>query len=230
MEKISNPKRLLDPSSSPLGGAKSCTFTNPVRSTNYYFKLFTKDTTGNYSTGVVTSVAALYILPPNAGTLVLDAELFYGGTTTRSGGTVSGGGGSDTGTSTATTTTSTTTPGQGGGGSGDSGFLYHGSDLAEANSATSGGFFLKLFGLLTGVSSSPRQDLREISNPSPLPTLSFGDYMSRLFFGGSNSTYASTDSSTRGAVSENETTQVASSCSLSFFGICIAGNVPGMEK
>jgi hypothetical protein len=134
-------------SSSPLGGAKTCTYASPLRSTNYYFKLFTKDTTGNYSGGGTANASVpLFIRPPNAGALILDTDVFYGGTTTRSGGSGSGGG-FDTGSSTATTTTSTTTPGKGGG-SGDSGFLYHGSTLAD-DTTTSSGFFSSVLNFLT---------------------------------------------------------------------------------
>lgn len=120
-------------SSSPISSSKTCTFTNPLRSTAYYFKLFTKDTVGNYSLEASPTNAPFTIVPQHSGrVLSAEVETQNGATTTFSGGLGNQGGGpGDTGTTTtATTTVSTTTPSQGGGG-GDSGFIYNGSNMAS---------------------------------------------------------------------------------------------------
>jgi hypothetical protein len=123
-------------SSTPLGGAKTCTYTNPSRSINYYFKLFTKDSTGNYSLSVSPTGGPWYIpAPTSGGTFIIEREAQNGATTTVSGGTGNRAGGyGDTGTTTnSTTTVATTTPTKGGGG-GDSGFLYFKNNLATLQS------------------------------------------------------------------------------------------------
>ncbi len=121
--------------SSPLGGAKTCMYSSPSRSTNYYFKLFTKDTTGNYSVGIAAnSVAFIIAAPTNGGKYSIERESQNGATTTVSGGIGNKKGGyGDTGTTTTTTTTvATSTPTKGGGG--DSGVLYFKNNLATFKS------------------------------------------------------------------------------------------------
>jgi hypothetical protein len=128
-----------------LGAKDSCIYTTPMRQTSYYFKVFSKDTVGNYSLG--SSPSFLTLIPsPNGGGFQFEAEVWNGGTATTSGGSSGGGdSGSGTGTSTnATTTTSTTTPG-GGGGDGDIGFLYQGSNLVVQKESS---LFSKLFDFL----------------------------------------------------------------------------------
>jgi hypothetical protein len=112
-----------------LGGRSTCSYTSPLRATDYYFKLFTKDTTGNYSSGIVPTGQPFKIVPKNGGGSGGGTEIDNGGAILRSGGGQgNGGNGSDTGSSTNATTTSTTSPSQGGGG-GDVGFHYEGSNL-----------------------------------------------------------------------------------------------------
>jgi hypothetical protein len=115
----------------------SCTYTTPARSTRYYFKVFTQDKAGNYSTGALVSSSALIIPSPAGGGFI---ESYNGASGSTTGGT-SQSGGTGTGTTTnATTTTSTSTPGQGGGG-GDVGFIkYQGSSLAIEESLYSSFF------------------------------------------------------------------------------------------
>jgi hypothetical protein len=131
-------------SSSPASSVKTCTFTTPTRNVTYYFKLFTKDATGNYSLPIAPSNAPFTIVYQNSGRVfgVGESETSNGATTTVTGATGHGGGYGDTGTTTtATTTVSTTTPSKGGGG-GDSGFIYNGSNLAS--------LFQKVFELFLG--------------------------------------------------------------------------------
>jgi uncharacterized membrane protein YgcG len=112
-----------------LGAADSCTYTTPSRSTNYYFRLFTQDITGNYSQAATPSNQPLLIQGLTGKTFFYtEAEVSNGATTTVGGGTGEGGG-SGNGSSTNATTTVGGGSGQGGG-SGDSGFLYFKSNLA----------------------------------------------------------------------------------------------------
>jgi hypothetical protein len=105
-----------------LGAQSTCSDTTITRVVNYYYKIFTKDVSGNYSTGI--QFGPYFVSSPkSASPTFFEAEVQSAGTTTVSGGGVSGGGG-DTGTTTnATTTTSTSSPTQGGGG-GDVGFFH----------------------------------------------------------------------------------------------------------
>jgi hypothetical protein len=148
-------------SSSPLGGTKTCTFTNPVRSTSYYFKLFTKDLTGNYSLATSLLSSPFYIATPSSGRILsAEAEISNGATTTITGGSGNRGGGyGDTGTTTnATTTVSTTTPSKGGGG-GDSGFIYNGSNLASV--------FQKAFSFFLGQTVTGGTETTYANEPVP---------------------------------------------------------------
>lgn len=123
-------------SSSPVASAKTCIDSTLVRSVNYFYKLFSKDANGNYSSAISISGAPHFISAPNsgrgaAGGFTFERETQNGATTTVTGSSGSGGGFGDTGTTTtATTTVSTSTPSKGGGG-GDSGFIYKGSTIAS---------------------------------------------------------------------------------------------------
>jgi hypothetical protein len=118
-------------SSTPLSTASSCNFSTPLRATNYYFKAFTKDISGNYSTGASFTGQPFLIARPNSGRVIsAEPETQNGATTTVSGGNSGGGYGGVGTTTSATTTVSTTTPSKGGGG-GDSGSLYIKSNLAS---------------------------------------------------------------------------------------------------
>jgi hypothetical protein len=120
-------------SGTPLSTLNTCIFSTPTRTINYYFKAFTKDTSGNYSTGVVFTGQPVKINNPASGRVIsAEVETSNGATTTvTGGGGYRGGGFGDTGTTTtATTTVSTSTPSKGGGG-GDSGFIYKGSTIAS---------------------------------------------------------------------------------------------------
>lgn len=155
-----------------LGARDSCVFTTPLRSQRYYFKVFTKDTTGNYSSVVTPTGSPLIITTPNGGSFSLEHESWNGGTATTTGGTTKGGTGqgTDTGTTTtATTTTSTTTPVKGGGG-GDVGIKYQGSTLAqEQNRPSVSALFAKLLGKSLSYGSLPAQ--ASTNNEGQVPKL-----------------------------------------------------------
>jgi uncharacterized membrane protein YgcG len=120
--------------------ANTCTI-SPTKGVYYYFKVFTKDATGNYSSGVVPTGQPFYFAKRSGG-FVTETEVQNGGTTTQGGG---GQGGGDTGSSTGGTTTQGG-GGGGGGGGGDSGSLYYGSSLATLEAINEG--FKLLFGAL----------------------------------------------------------------------------------
>jgi hypothetical protein len=127
-------KSISTPSSSD-----SCSYATPTRSTKYYFKIFTLDRAGNYSTGSVVSSSATIISSPAGGGFI---ESYNGASGATSGGSGhSGGTVTGIGTTTnATTTTSTSTQNQGGGG-GDFGIIhYQGSNLAVEESLYSSFF------------------------------------------------------------------------------------------
>ncbi len=111
-----------------LGAVNTCLDTTASRSTNYYYKIFSKDNTGNYSTGLTPSGLPFYIPSPRAAAIFyVEPEAESGATTTQSGGGQGGGSGGSEGGGGATTTQGG--GGQGGGG-GDSGNLYKPSNLA----------------------------------------------------------------------------------------------------
>ncbi len=131
-------------SSTPLSTASTCTFTSPLRATNYYFKIFTKDTTGNYSTGASFTGEPFIFPRPNSGRVIsAEPEAQNGATTTVTGGGSGGGYGGVGTTTSATTTVSTSTPTKGGGG-GDSGNLYTPSNLASFFNKTFDFFFSQI--------------------------------------------------------------------------------------
>jgi hypothetical protein len=111
-----------------LSSAATCTDSTPIRGKSYYYKIFTKDNAGNYSTGVVPSGMPLKVTTEAAG-IFIETEVQNGGTTVVTGGGAGSGGGTGNGSTTSGTTTQTG-GGQGGGG-GDSGALYHGSTVAS---------------------------------------------------------------------------------------------------
>jgi hypothetical protein len=122
-----------------LNTVATCLDTTAGRSTNYYYKIFTKDSVGNYSTGLTFSGLPFYIQSPRASApTYVEAESQSGATTTQSGGGVGGGGGGEGGGGGATTTQGG--GGQGGGG-GDSGNLYKPSNLASIFKRAIGSFF-----------------------------------------------------------------------------------------
>jgi hypothetical protein len=158
-------------SSTPLSSVNMCTFTSPLRATNYYFKAFTKDTTGNYSLGTSFTGQPFRFALPNSGRIYSsEVESQNGATTTVSGGGSGGGYGGVGTTTSATTTVSTTTPSKGGGG-GDSGFIYHGSNIASLfNKALN--FFIS--STLTGVVPSAYAD-------EPVPTIQVSTCALKVF-------------------------------------------------
>jgi hypothetical protein len=123
-----------------LNTIATCLDTTAGRSINYYYKIYTKDSAGNYSTGLTFSGLPLYIQSPKASApSYVEAESQSGATTTQTGGGVTGGGGGEGGGSGATTTQGG--GGQGGGGAGDSGNLYKPSNLASIFKRALGSFF-----------------------------------------------------------------------------------------
>jgi hypothetical protein len=111
-----------------LGAQATCTDSTASRATNYYYKVFSKDSAGNYSSTGATVTGAPFKIKFESASIYFEEEVQNGGTTTISGGG-QGGGGGDSGTTTNATTTTGGGGSQGGGG-GDSGFLYHGSNIA----------------------------------------------------------------------------------------------------
>jgi hypothetical protein len=110
-----------------LSNPTTCTDQTAARSKNYYYKIFTRDNTGNYSLGLVPSGLPFRIKTEAAG-IFFETEVQNGGTTTIMGGGDGGGGGD---TSTTTNGTTTNTGGGQGGGGGDVGFFFKGSNLAS---------------------------------------------------------------------------------------------------
>jgi hypothetical protein len=142
------------------GVTDSCAYTTPSRSTKYFFKVFSQDKAGNFSTGQTVTASGIVIPSPAGGGFI---ESYSGTTTITGGGTGrSGGGSGGTGTTTnATTTTSTSTPGQGGGG-GDVGMInYNGSTYA----VTDVPFYESIFNFFTSaLTSSAPQAYAETSS------------------------------------------------------------------
>ena len=113
-----------------LGGTASCVYT-PPKGTNYYFRIFTRDNNGNYSSGVVPTGQPFYVASLGSGGTGAEPET-QNGIIGNVGGGGGGGSGGNTGTTTnATTTATTTNPCQGGCGGGDVGLKYNGSTLAK---------------------------------------------------------------------------------------------------
>jgi hypothetical protein len=131
-----------------LGIQACCTDSTLSRNTNYYYKVFSKDSYGNYSATGATVTGAPFKVKYESAVFYTAEEVQNGGTTTVSGGG-QGGGGGDSGTTTNATTTTGGGGSQGGGG-GDSGFLYHGSNIALFIKRSFGTF---LSGLSTGDSA-----------------------------------------------------------------------------
>jgi hypothetical protein len=73
-------------SGTPLSTLNTCIFSTPTRTINYYFKAFTKDTSGNYSTGVVFTGQPVKINNPASGRVIsAEVETSNGATTTVTG-------------------------------------------------------------------------------------------------------------------------------------------------
>ncbi len=117
-----------------LGARNICLDSFITRSTAYYYKIFAKDSSGNYSTGLQSGPHRV-VSPRSVMVGYIEAESLNGGTTTRTGFTSFGADHAGTGTTTSATTTATTTPSRGGG-AGDSGNLYVPSNLAEERNTT----------------------------------------------------------------------------------------------
>jgi hypothetical protein len=133
------------------GALGSCSY-SPPKGTNFYFKVFSKDVTGNYSTGVAPVDQPLIIRSFGSGALRSEIEVQTGTTTVTGGGTGGGDGqdGGDTGTTTNATTTTGGGSGGGSGGGGDVGFNYGGSNLAVKTPSLFGSFMNTLSRFLVG--------------------------------------------------------------------------------
>jgi hypothetical protein len=141
------------------GNTGSCSY-SPSRGSTYYFKVFAKDSNGNYSSGTAPSSGYSIAIP--AGAVRAEIETVTTATTTVGGGG-NGGGDNTTGSSTnATTTNSTSTPPQGGGG-GDVGLRYNGSNLTITPTIYDA--FTSFFGSL--LSGNPASAQAEVSTQAP---------------------------------------------------------------
>jgi hypothetical protein len=140
-----------------LSGQGTCLDTTASRSTNYYYKIFSKDNNNNYSSGLTPSGLPFYIpSPKSAAPTFVEAEVTSGATTTQSGGGQTGGGSgnSDGGGAGGGATTTQGGGGQGGGG-GDSGNLYKPSNLAGSIGNTIGSILSSFF--TRSVTGNPTQ-------------------------------------------------------------------------
>jgi hypothetical protein len=139
------------------GVTDSCAYTTPSRSTKYFFKVFSQDKAGNFSTGQTVTASGIVIPSPAGGGFL---EGYSGATTTTNGGNRTDGS-STSGSSGATTTTSTSSPTHGGGG-GDVGMInYNGSTYA----VTDVPFYESIFNFFTSaLTSSAPQAYAETSS------------------------------------------------------------------
>jgi hypothetical protein len=140
--------------SAVFGNTGFCTYT-PSRSINNYFKLFTKDSSGNYSLGVAPSNQPFLSGAPHGGARILEVEVITNATTTVTGGSTSGGGDGTGTTTTATTTVATSTPGKSGG-SGDVGFNWDGTSQYAVDDPS---FMSSFFSLLNHYISGSSEDV-----------------------------------------------------------------------
>jgi hypothetical protein len=137
-----------------LSASSVCVDSTPTRLVRYYYELFTKDSSGNYSAGIVPTGDS-FVVRSAAPIVFQEAETSNGATTTVSGG---GQGGNNDNSSSTNATTTQGGGGQGGGG-GDSGNLYKPSNLA--------GMFKKMFGFLA--TQAVRNQGTPVLAESPVP-------------------------------------------------------------